>query len=232
VGTETIEALRGVSFGVQPGQFTSIMGASGSGKSTLLALLGCLDIPTSGRYWLGGQEVSGLDRDALAGIRNRSIGYVFQSFHLLPRTTALENVMLPLQYDRTTEHGSRVERARLALESVGLSNRMDHHPNQLSGGQQQRVAIARALVNDPDILLCDEATGNLDSHTALEIIGLFQQLEERGKTIVFVTHERDLADYSARILRLHDGLLVDDQLTMNRQRAARPDAHLVSVGAP
>jgi putative ABC transport system ATP-binding protein len=211
-GEMEVAAVRGLSLEIKRGEFVALMGASGSGKSTLMNILGCLDRPTSGRYFLGEADVSGLDRDHLADIRNRKIGFVFQSFNLLPRTSARENVELPLLYGthRLTNAELR-ERADRVLASVGLGGREDHHPSQLSGGQQQRVAIARALVNDPEVVLADEPTGNLDSRTSIEIMGIFQQLNERGITIVMVTHETDIATYARRNVVMRDGLVVDDR---------------------
>ena len=208
VGSETVRALKGISFDIQEGEFVSIMGTSGSGKSTLLNILGCLDRPTSGNYYIDGIDVSGLSKDELSTIRNRKIGFVFQSYNLLSRTTALENVELPLLYNNTVSGAERRERAMHALEQVGLSDRMDHTPNQLSGGQQQRVAIARALVNDPVMLLADEATGNLDTRTSYEIMNLFQELHAKGKTIAFVTHESDIAAFTTRTIMLRDGNII------------------------
>ena len=211
-----VRALRGVDFFAQAGEFVSVMGPSGSGKSTLMNILGCLDKPSEGTYSLDGIETSESDSDTFAHIRNRKIGFVFQSFNLLARTTALENVELPLFYRRRGKgekaHGARErrERAKAALREVGLGARMDHYPSQLSGGQQQRVAIARAIVNDPAFILADEPTGNLDSEMSLEIMGLFQQLNRRGKTIVMVTHEPEFAAYTKRIITLRDGVLVAD----------------------
>ncbi|SFE86918.1 ABC transporter ATP-binding protein [Thermophagus xiamenensis] len=216
VGIETVHALRGVSFTVEEGEFVTIMGTSGSGKSTLLNVLGALDKPTSGHYFLDGVDVSSLSKNELALIRNRKIGFVFQSFNLLPRTSALENVELPLMYNSTIPSRKRKEMAVEALRIVGLANRMDHAPNQLSGGQQQRVAIARALVNDPVMILADEATGNLDSKTTLDIMSLFQELNSQGKTIVFVTHEPDIAEYSKRTIVLKDGEIIDDYANIGR----------------
>ena len=210
VGDETVHALDGVSFDIAPGEFVSIMGTSGSGKSTLLNLLGCLDTPTSGTYRLDGEDVQHLDDNQLADIRNRKIGFVFQSYNLLPRTTALENVELPLFYNRRVSPRERTQRAKEALRLVGLESRMQHTSAQLSGGQQQRVAIARALVNDPVLILADEATGNLDTRTSYEIMALFQDLHAQGKTIAFVTHEPDIAAFTTRILRLRDGRIVED----------------------
>jgi len=211
-----VRALRGIDFSAKAGEFVSVMGPSGSGKSTLMNILGCLDKPTSGTYNLDGVETSLSDSDTFAHIRNRKIGFVFQSFNLLARTTALENVELPLFYRRRTRDekplpaGERREMARAALDEVGLGRRTDHYPSQLSGGQQQRVAIARAIVGDPAFILADEPTGNLDSEMSLEIMGLFQQLNARGKTIVMVTHEPEFAVYTRRIVTLRDGMLVSD----------------------
>ena len=209
VGTEVVHALNGVSFEVTKGEWVAIIGQSGSGKSTLMNVLGCLDTPTSGRYWLNGKDVSGMVDNELADIRNREIGFVFQTFQLLPRETALGNVELPLIY-RGLRAKQRRERARAALDQVGLSNRVTHRPNELSGGQRQRVAIARALVTDPSLLLADEPTGNLDSATGQEIIGLFEQLHRAGHTICLVTHEPTLAARCPRAIRLSDGLIVND----------------------
>lgn len=199
-----VHALRGLDLEIRRGQYVAIMGPSGSGKSTLLQILGCLDVPTSGSYQLAGQEVSELSEDALSAIRNRRIGFIFQAYNLLPRANALQNVALPLMY-RGTPAKARIERAREALARVGLENRLDHRPNQLSGGQKQRVAIARALATDPDILLADEPTGNLDSKTGEEILGLFQELHEEGRTIIMVTHEQDVAEHCEEIVRVRDG---------------------------
>ncbi len=210
VGSEIVRALRGVSFDLKKGEFLTIMGASGSGKSTLLNILGCLDKPTDGRYYLDGVPMASLSKNDLARLRNQKIGFVFQSFNLLPRTSALENVELPLLYNSKISAKDRKKRAIAALEAVGLANRMEHKPNQLSGGQQQRVAIARALVNDPVMLLADEATGNLDTKTTAEILTLFQELNNKGKTIVFVTHEPDIASMSKRTITLRDGIIIKD----------------------
>lgn len=211
VGDETVHALRDVSFTISEGEFVSIMGTSGSGKSTLLNILGCLDTPTSGVYRITGQDVAQMDDDSLALVRSHKIGFVFQSYHLLPRTTALENVELPLMYNRHVAARERRQRAEAALCMVGLADRMMHTSAQLSGGQQQRVAIARALVGDPVLILADEATGNLDTRTSYEIMALFQQLHEQGKTIAFVTHEPDIATFTTRIIRLRDGRIEEDR---------------------
>jgi putative ABC transport system ATP-binding protein len=216
-GEIPVHAVRGVSLDIHRGEFVALMGASGSGKSTLMNLLGCLDRPTRGRYLLDGIDVSQLDRNELADIRNQKIGFVFQGFNLLARTTALENTELPMMYGKR-RHSSRDMRQRAlhSLEIVGLSDRADHFPNQLSGGQQQRVAIARALANDPEILLADEPTGNLDSKTSVEVMGVFQKLNEQGITIIMVTHELDIARYCKRNLILRDGRLVRDELVLDR----------------
>jgi len=210
MGSETVHALRGITFDVEVGEFVTIMGSSGSGKTTLLNILGCLDKPTIGDYFLDGVDVKKLSRDELAQLRNHKIGFVFQAYNLLPRTTALENVELPLLYNKEVSAVERRERAIHALESVKLAERMDHTPSQLSGGQQQRVAIARALVNQPVMILADEATGNLDSRTSYEIMALMQELNEQGKTIVFVTHEPDIASFSSRTIQLRDGRIQKD----------------------
>ncbi len=222
-----IPAVRGVSLDIKCGEFVALMGASGSGKSTLMNILGCLDRPTSGHYVLDGADVSGLDRDRLADIRNRKIGFVFQNFNLLPRTSARENVELPLLYaaQRLTSAQLR-EKADHVLASVGLAGREDHHPSQLSGGQQQRVAIARALINDPEVVLADEPTGNLDSRTSVEIMGIFQQLNEHGITIVMVTHEQDIAAYARRNVVMRDGVVLSDKVVLQRSAA---DAQLGSL---
>ncbi len=219
VGSEQVHALKGVSFDVEQGEFVSIMGSSGSGKSTLLNILGCLDTPTAGEYSIDSNPVSKLTKDELATLRNRKIGFVFQSYNLLARTSALENVELPLLYNSDVSAKERVERSEYALQQVGLSDRMHHMPNQLSGGQQQRVAIARALVNDPVILLADEATGNLDTRTSYEIMSLLQKLNSEGKTIAFVTHEPDIVVFTSRIIQLRDGLIQRDA-PANPQSAA------------
>lgn len=219
MGDETVHALKGVSFDIHRGEFVTIMGTSGSGKSTMLNILGCMDKPTSGHYILDGEHTETLSRDALARIRNKKIGFVFQSYNLLSRTTALENVELPLLYNSKVSATERRKRAIAALEMVGLSDRMNHLPNQMSGGQQQRVAIARALVNDPVIILADEATGNLDTRTSYEIMMIFQELHRQGKTIAFVTHEPDIATFSQRTVTLRDGLLKKDAINENIQDA-------------
>jgi putative ABC transport system ATP-binding protein len=204
MGDVQVHALRGVAIQVTQGESVAIMGASGSGKSTLMNIIGCLDRPSSGRYLLQGQEVSNLTRDQLARVRNRTLGFVFQSFNLLSRTTALENVELPLVYAGVTRR-ERVRKATEALHRVGLGDRLHHHPNQLSGGQQQRVAIARALVNDPKIILGDEPTGNLDSRTSIEVMSLLQELGRSGITVLLVTHEADIASYASRVILVRDG---------------------------
>jgi putative ABC transport system ATP-binding protein len=210
MGSERIHALRGVSLEIRQNEYVAIMGPSGSGKSTMMNTLGCLDTPTSGEYWLNGQEVSRMPDDALARVRNREIGFVFQTFNLLPRATALQNVELPLVYAGVGGKARR-EKARLALERVGLGNRMDHRPNELSGGQRQRVAIARALVNEPSILLADEPTGNLDSTTSADVMRVFDRLHGQGQTIVVVTHEADIAAHAQRVVTLRDGRIASDQ---------------------
>ena len=220
-GEMEVPAVRGVSIEIKRGEFVALMGASGSGKSTLMNILGCLDRPTTGRYILDGADVSGLDRDRLADIRNHKIGFVFQNFNLLPRTSARENVELPLVYSaqRLTSAELR-ERADRILASVGLAGREDHHPSQLSGGQQQRVAIARALINEPEVLLADEPTGNLDSRTSVEIMAIFQQLNERGITVIMVTHVPDIAAYAKRNVMMRDGVILNDHLVSRRLDAA------------
>jgi putative ABC transport system ATP-binding protein len=210
-GENAVAALQGVSFEVMPGEMVAVMGASGSGKSTLMNILGCLDRPTSGRYLLDGEDVSSLARDRLAEIRNERIGFVFQGFNLLPRTSALENVELPLLYANKPVDGSAADRARAALELVGLGERIHHIPNQLSGGQQQRVAIARALVNKPSLLLADEPTGNLDTKTSIEIMQVLQELNSHGMTIVLITHENDIAAFARRVIVLRDGRIVEER---------------------
>jgi putative ABC transport system ATP-binding protein len=220
-GEMEVHAVRGVSLEIQRGEFVALMGASGSGKSTLMNIVGCLDRPSAGRYILDDADVSGLDRDRLADIRNRKLGFVFQNFNLLPRTSARENVELPLLYGahRLTNAQLR-EKADQVLALVGLQGREDHHPSQLSGGQQQRVAIARALINDPEVVLADEPTGNLDSRTSIEIMGIFQQLNQRGITIIMVTHEPDIASYARRNVVMRDGMVLNDRPVAQRLSAA------------
>ena len=219
-GDVEVHAVRAVSLEIQTGEFVAIMGSSGSGKSSMMNMLGCLDRPTSGSYRLDGIDVSGLDRNQLADLRNQKIGFIFQGFNLLARTSALENVELPMFYARhEVSAKEQRERAMKALETVGLAKRFDHHPNQLSGGQQQRVAIARALVNQPALLLADEPTGNLDSRTSVEIMEAFQELNDRGITIVMVTHETDIAAYTKRNLVMRDGVIVTDKIVAARTNA-------------
>lgn len=227
LGDTDVPALRGVSLDIARGAFVAVMGPSGSGKSTFMNLLGCLDQPSGGRYWLADEEVSRLSDDALSALRNRRIGFVFQHFNLLPRTSALDNVALPLLYRGQTA-AERHAHAAQRLRQVGLGERMDHHPAQLSGGQQQRVAIARALVGDPALVLADEPTGALDSRTGIEIMALLQQLNREGITVVVVTHERDIAAYSDRIIQFRDGLVVDDQANARRDA----EADLAQQAAP
>ncbi len=219
VGSEKVHALRDVSFTINQGEFVTIMGTSGSGKSTLLNLLGCLDTPTSGQYLLDGVPVQSMSKNERAITRNRKIGFVFQNYNLLPKTTSIENVELPLLYNSTVSSIERRKRAIKALEAVGLSDRLYHKSNQMSGGQQQRVAIARALVNNPVIVLADEATGNLDTRTSFSILVLFQQLHARGRTIIFVTHNPELAAYSSRNIVLRDGKIVSDTVNNSPQSA-------------
>ncbi len=219
VGGETVRALRGINFTIRAGEFVTIMGASGSGKSTLLNLIGCLDTPTHGEYYLDGISVKSMGNNKRATLRNRKIGFVFQSYNLLPKTTALENVELPLMYNPGISASQRHELASKALDAVGLSERKNHKSNQLSGGQQQRVAIARALVNNPVIILADEATGNLDTRTSFEILALFQELHARGRTIIFVTHNPELSAYSSRNIVLSDGKVIADTLNPRQSSA-------------
>jgi putative ABC transport system ATP-binding protein len=219
-GDIEVHAVRGVSFAVAPGEFIAIMGASGSGKSTMMNAIGCLDHPTDGKYWLDGVDVSQLNRDQLADFRNQKIGFVFQGFNLLPRTSALENVELPMLYARDgVRRRQPHQRALEALRMVGLEDRADHQPSQLSGGQQQRVAIARALVNQPRLLLADEPTGNLDTHTSMEIMGIFQQLNRKGMTVLMVTHELDISRYATRVVVMRDGRIVSDKPVLERLEA-------------
>ena len=226
-GEVEVKAVRGVTLEIQPGEFVAMMGASGSGKSTMMNTLGCLDRPTLGKYFLDGIDVAQLDRDQLADIRNAKIGFVFQGFNLLARTTALENVELPMLYSRhPINGGSRRERAMRALEIVGLGARADHTPNRLSGGQQQRVAIARALANQPALLLADEPTGNLDTQTSVEIMGVFQKLNDQGITIIMVTHELDIAHYCKRMVVMRDGKVVSDTPVTNRLDAEKESQKL------
>jgi len=218
VGATATLVLKGVSFRVEAGEYVAIMGSSGTGKSTLLYVLGCLDKPTAGNYLLGGAEMGGLDDDALSCIRNQKIGFVFQQFHLLERAAAVRNVMLPLLYaDRYPEDA--LERAQKALGAVGMSDRMDYRPNQLSGGQQQRVAIARALINDPQLILADEPTGNLDSRNGLEILAIFQRLHNQGRTMIVVTHDQAVAEHADRILVLRDGVVAEDRKVLQPRDA-------------
>ena len=226
VGSETVHALRGVSFSIREGEFVTIMGTSGSGKSTLLNLLGCLDVPTSGEYSLDGVPVRRMSGNERATLRNRKIGFVFQSYNLLPKTTAVENVELPLLYNSSVSRAERRRKAEEALCAVGLRDRMNHKSNQMSGGQQQRVAIARALVNDPVIILADEATGNLDSRTSFEILTLFQRLNAEGRTIIFVTHNPEIARYSSRNITLRDGRIIEDAVNGDIASAAETLASL------
>lgn len=221
-GEVDVHAVRNVSLVIEPGEFVAIMGASGSGKSTMMNTIGCLDRPTSGLYLLDGVNVGELDRDELAALRNEKIGFIFQGFNLLSRTSAIENIELPLLYARSGRRAQDLrERAEKALAMVGLAERGEHHPNQLSGGQQQRVAIARALVNEPKLLLADEPTGNLDSRTSIEIMGVFQTLNDAGITVLMVTHELDIASYSKRTVIMRDGRIVSDQPVLQRHEASQ-----------
>lgn len=215
VGDETVHALRGVSFKIHEGEFVTIMGKSGSGKSTLLNQLGCLDTPSSGEYYLDGISVRKMSKSQRATLRNKKIGFIFQNYNLLPKTTSIENVELPLMYNSAVSAKERFERAVEALRAVGLENRMYHKSNQMSGGQMQRVAIARALVNNPAVILADEATGNLDTRTSFEILVLFQKLHAEGRTIIFVTHNPDIANYSSRNIMLRDGVIISDEINNN-----------------
>ena len=218
MGSEIIDALKSVTITIQKGEYVAFMGPSGSGKSTLMNIVGCLDTPTSGQYILNNQDVSGMGENELAEVRNKEIGFVFQTFNLLPRQTSLENVALPLIYAGFNK-ADRTEKAMLALKNVGLENRAGHRPNELSGGQRQRVAVARALVNDPSILLADEPTGNLDTKTSYEIMDLFDQIHSKGNTVIMVTHEEDIAEYAHRIVRLRDGLVETDRANANIRKA-------------
>ena len=226
VGDETVQALRGVSFKIYEGEFVTIMGTSGSGKSTLLNTLGCLDTPTSGEYLLDGISVRTMSKPQRAVLRNRKIGFVFQSYNLLPKTTAVENVELPLMYNSSVSASERRRRAIEAVQAVGLGDRLEHKSNQMSGGQMQRVAIARALVNNPAVILADEATGNLDTRTSFEILVLFQKLHAEGRTIIFVTHNPEIAQYSSRNIVLRDGQIKDDTINTQIQNAAEALAAL------
>jgi putative ABC transport system ATP-binding protein len=220
MGSQTVHALRGVDLRVKAGEMIAVMGHSGSGKSTLMNMLGCLDVPTSGDYYLDGVRVNGLTKNQLADLRNQKLGFVFQGFNLLARTSALENVELPLLYDRSGKKHDTRAMAQRSLERVGLGKRVDHHPSELSGGQQQRVAIARALVTTPTVLLADEPTGNLDTRTSMEIMALFQELNEEGVTILIVTHEPDIACYAKRLVEVRDGRILRDEPMKNRRLAA------------
>lgn len=226
VGNETVHALRGVSFDIAEGEFVTIMGTSGSGKSTLLNILGCLDTPTSGEYYLDGVSVRQMSKNARATLRNRKIGFVFQNYNLLPKTTAIENVELPLMYNPSYSAAERYKKAVDSLIAVGLGDRLMHKSNQMSGGQMQRVAIARALVNDPAVILADEATGNLDTRTSFEILVLFQKLHAEGRTIIFVTHNPEIAQYSSRNITLRDGHITSDTVNKNILNAAEALARL------
>jgi putative ABC transport system ATP-binding protein len=234
VGEVQVRALRGINLDVERGEFLAVSGTSGSGKSTFMHIIGCLDKPTSGQYMLDGQDVSRMSKDSLAAVRNRKIGFVFQGFNLLSRTSALDNVELPLLYGgkSTMKTIERHKRAQEMLELVGLGNRTDHHPNQLSGGQQQRVAIARALINNPSILLADEPTGNLDTRTSIEVMGIFQRLnQERGITVVLITHEMDIAEYGTRTVTFRDGQVVADKAVARRRQAQEELAALPTAEA-
>jgi putative ABC transport system ATP-binding protein len=228
-GANEVRALDGVSLTVRRGEMLAIMGASGSGKSTLMNILGALDVPTSGTYVLDGTRVDGMSRNELADIRNAKIGFVFQTFNLVARTSALENVELPMLYDRAHRHRNPREQAIRALTRVGLADRLRHESTELSGGEQQRVAIARALVTEPSILLADEPTGNLDSHTTLDVLALFQELNDQGMTVLMVTHERDVAQCARRLMELHDGRVIHDEPVMDRHRAAEDAERLKEV---
>jgi putative ABC transport system ATP-binding protein len=218
MGTEVVEALKSITIQIRKGEYVAFMGPSGSGKSTLMNIVGCLDTPTSGQYILNNQDVSRMGENDLAEVRNKEIGFVFQTFNLLPRQTSLENVALPLIYAGYSK-ADRTEKAMQALKNVGLENRAHHRPNELSGGQRQRVAVARALVNDPSILLADEPTGNLDTKTSYEIMDLFDQIHSKGNTVIMVTHEEDIAEYAHRVVRLRDGLIETDRINTNVRKA-------------
>ncbi|HWD87533.1 MAG TPA: ABC transporter ATP-binding protein [Mucilaginibacter sp.] len=224
IGAETIHALKSVSLSINKGEFVALMGPSGSGKSTLMNILGCLDTPTKGEYILNGINVSHMTDNELADVRNSEIGFVFQTFNLLPRNTALDNVALPLVYAGVNK-GGRMERAKQALDNVGLGNRVTHKPNELSGGQRQRVAVARALINNPSIILADEPTGNLDTKTSIEIMGLLEDIHAKGNTIILVTHEEDIAKHAHRIVRMRDGLIENDFANPDIQRVVRNTEH-------
>src|SRR5437660_3917926 len=232
VGEVEVKALRGVSLDVQPGEFLAVTGTSGSGKSTFMHIVGCLDRPTSGQYFLDGQDVSRMSKDALAAVRNKKIGFVFQGFNLLARTSALDNVELPLLYGGSSlKAAERHKRAMDVLKAVGLQDRADHHPNQLSGGQQQRVAIARSLINNPSILLADEPTGNLDTRTSIEVMDIFQRLnQERGSTVLLITHEQDIGEYGTRTVAFRDGLVISDRSNA-RRRVAREELAALPAAA-
>ena len=225
IGTEIIHAIKSVSLTINKGEFVALMGPSGSGKSTLMNILGCLDTPTKGDYILNGINVSQMTENQLAEVRNSEIGFVFQTFNLLPRNSALDNVALPLVYAGVSKE-QRQERARKTLENVGLGHRVDHKPNELSGGQRQRVAVARALINDPSIILADEPTGNLDTKTSIEIMGLIEDIHDKGNTIILVTHEEDIAQHAHRIVRMRDGLVENDYVNPNIQRVDRSSVAL------
>ena len=230
IGAEVIHALKSVTLEIRKGDFVALMGPSGSGKSTLMNILGCLDTPTRGEYILNGINVSDMTDDELAEVRNKEIGFVFQTFNLLPRSTSLDNVALPLIYAGLGKR-QREEKAQAALESVGLGNRVDHKPNELSGGQRQRVAVARALINDPSIILADEPTGNLDTKTSVEIMGLLEEIHSRGNTIILVTHEEDIAQHAHRIVRMRDGLIEDDYANSDIKRVSPRLAALREKGS-
>jgi len=221
MGAEKVHALRDISISIRKGEFVALMGPSGSGKSTLMNIIGCLDTPTSGKYYLDGQDVSRMTDNQLAEVRNKKIGFVFQTFNLLPRSTALDNVTLPLVYAGLNS-AERRKKGEKVLRQVGLADRMNHRPNELSGGQRQRVAVARALVNDPAIILADEPTGNLDTKTSIEIMGLFEEIHRNGNTIILVTHEEDIAQHAHRIIRLRDGLVESDEINQNITTVLHP----------